>query len=135
MIRRGIHFVWNERVRLARYLVSGVSAVATDAALYFALTRVLHVYFLTSNIISLLAGGVVAFLMNKYWSFSAHTNTLRQSHRFATLFIANYLFQQIALYVVHGVWGVHDGVTKLGLIALSTCWNFLLYKYWVYASE
>lgn len=131
----GVKFVLQERVRIARYFVSGVSAVATDAVLYFGLTRLLDVYFLAANIISLLAGGVVAFLMNKYWSFGAHTNTIRQSHRFATLFVANYFFQQGALYVLHGMWGVHDGVAKLFLIAISTCWNFLLYRYWVYAVE
>ncbi len=135
MIRRGIQFVRDERVRITRYLLSGISAVAADAGLYFMLTRGYDVYFLTANIISVLCGGTVAFLLNKYWSFEVHHNTLQQSHRFATLFVANYLFQQVSLYVLHGLWGVPDALAKLGLIGVSTIWNFLLYRYWIYGIQ
>lgn len=135
MIRHNIKFMWEERVRISRYLISGVSAVTTDAGLYFILTRALDVYFLSANIISVLCGGTVAFLLNKFWSFSVRADTLRQSRRFALLFAANYIFQQVALYVAHGVLGAPDAFVKLGLVAASTTWNFLLYRYWVYAME
>ncbi len=132
-MKKTVLWLWEERVRIARYMVSGFAAVAIDWCVYFIATRFFHAPQVPANIISVLAGGTWAFVVNKYWSFKAHENTARQSRRFATLFVFNYLFQQygffFALHYVH----IFDLLAKAILIAMMVSWNFLLYKYWVYA--
>lgn len=125
--------MWGERIRIAKYFVSGLAAAAIDWIVYFVATRLLDVSPVPANIVSVLAGGTWAFLVNKFWSFEARKNTAQQSRRFAALFIFNYLFQQYGFYIAITHLGFHDLFAKLVLIAMMVSWNFLLYKYWVYA--
>lgn len=121
-------------MRMSRYFITGVSAVGVDAGIYWLITRLLHTDFRIANLVSTLCGATYVFLINKFWSFGERTNTVRQSRRFAILFVWNYFFQQGALIVFVQHLHVHDLIAKFGIIAILTTWNFLLYRYWVYAA-
>ena len=57
---------------LKRFLVAGISAVGTDLVTYYILLN-----FLSNDVaktISFLLGTVVAFVINKYWTFEKHEN-------------------------------------------------------------
>ncbi len=135
MIKRTFLWAWGERIRIARYLVSGFVAVALDWGVYYIATRFFHISQVPANIFSVLVGGTWAFLINKFWSFEVKHNTARQSRRFVILFIFNYLFQQYGFFVALSYIHIYDLFAKFGLIAIMVSWNFLLYKYWVYAVE
>lgn len=128
-------WIWSERVRISRYLISGFSAVLLDWGTYLFCTRGLHMNAYAANVLSVLVGAACAFLANKFWSFGTRKNTLRQTRRFAILFICNYLFQQYGFYAALTYLHAYDLVAKVVLIGMMVCWNFLLYKYWVYAVE
>lgn len=127
-------WAWQERGRMARYFIVGVSAVGVDAGIYWLITRWLYIDFRIANLISTLCGAAYVFLLNKFWSFGERANTARQSRRFTILFIWNYFFQQGALIIFVQYFSAHDIVAKLGVIAILTSWNFLLYRYWIYAA-
>lgn len=128
-------WLWNERFRISKYLVSGFSAFAIDWVIYLICTRGFGLRPIMGQIISVLLAATFAFLANKFWSFSSHENTRRQTRRFAALFIFNYVFQQVGFYVALQVMELHDLIAKVGITAIMVSWNFLLYKYWVYAME
>ncbi len=138
-MKKHVHFavlwIWTERLRIARYVITGFSAVAIDASVYFFATRALHLNVYAANFLSVLAGGSFAFISNKLWSFQSQGNTLRQSRRFLGLFIFNYVFQQWGFYVAIRYLHAYDLLAKVLLIGLMVSWNFLIYKYWVYAVE
>lgn len=133
--RAAAAWLWEERMRLVKYLISGISAVAIDGGVYFVCTRALHLNEYASNLLSVMAGGLVSFTINKFWSFQRRGNTLRQSRRFIALFVFNYFFQQWGFYVALNWLHAYDLLAKFVLIAIMVCWNFLLYKYWVYAVD
>lgn len=128
-------WLWGERIRISKYLISGFSAFGIDWLVYVAATRVFGFDEFSSNIVSVLSGATFAFLANKFWSFSSRANTGRQTKRFATLFVFNYLFQQAGFYVALNYLGLHDLLAKVILVGMMVSWNFVIYKYWVYAVE
>ncbi len=128
-------WLWNERIRISKYLISGMSAFVIDWSVYLVSTRALNMDVYIANIVSVFAGATFAFLANKFWSFSRRENTKHQTQRFAALFVCNYLFQQGGFYIALNYLNLHDLVAKVALISIMVCWNFLIYKYWVYAME
>lgn len=130
-----IVWLWNERTRISKYLISGFSAFAIDWGTYAICTRALHFNEYVANILSVLLGATCAFLANKYWSFNRRENTVRQSQRFVLLAICNYAFQQFGFVFALSMLHINDLIAKVLLIGMMVSWNFLLYKYWVYAVE
>lgn len=134
-VKRGALWAWGERARLLKYLITGVSAVCLDQALYIVLTRGFDVSGQFANIVAVLFAGTAVFFVNKYWSFNRRADTIRQSRRFVALFIFNYFFAQFAFHLFVTELGWYDIAAKLGITALSTIWNFLLYRFWIYGVE
>ncbi|MEA2018135.1 MAG: GtrA family protein, partial [Campylobacterota bacterium] len=65
---------------LKRFLVAGLSAVGTDLATYYILLN-----FLSHDVakaISFLLGTVVAFVINKYWTFEKHEKSYKEIFQF-----------------------------------------------------
>ncbi|MCX6780807.1 MAG: GtrA family protein [Candidatus Magasanikbacteria bacterium] len=127
------NWLLEERIRIARYLLSGFSAVGVDWGTYLICTRLFHLEEFRANILSVLGGALFAFLANKYWSFQQHAQTIRQTRRFFVLSIFNYLFQQYGFFIAIRNFHIFDLLAKAILIGIMVCWNFLIYKYWVYA--
>jgi putative flippase GtrA len=128
-------WLWGERVRISKYLISGFSAFGIDWVVYFLATRAFGFDEFISNVFSVLSGATCAFLANKFWSFSNRENTARQTKRFAALFVFNYLFQQVGFYIAIHYIGLHDLLAKVILVGMMVSWNYLIYKYWIYAME
>jgi putative flippase GtrA len=134
-VKKTATWVWNERGRMSKYVVSGISALVADMGVYALITRGFGGHVIMANIFSVLCGAATAFTLNKFWSFNERSNTLRQSRRFIILFVANYVFSQVAFFIFAGKLHLYDMGVKVSIVALSTSWNFLLYKYWVYVVE
>ena len=128
-------WLWEERIRIVKYLISGFSAVFVDAGIYYSATRWFNAAPTRANIVSVAAGSIFAFTINKLWSFQQRGNTIAQSRRFIALAIFNYGFQQVGFYVATKTLHLHDLLAKCILIGIMVSWNFLIYKYWVYAVE
>lgn len=114
---------------LKRFLVAGMSAVTTDLIGYYILLN-----FLTHDIakgISFLLGTVVAFIINKYWTFEKHEKSYKEIIQFGILYTftlgANILTNKIALDLT-------DMVFFAFLVAtgVSTVLNFIGQKWWVF---
>lgn len=133
--RRLYQLAWQEKERFAKYFISGLGAVGVDGGSYIIFTRFWHWPPLPSNVLCVLLGATWAFFLNKFWSFKAVGNTVRQSRRFLTLFIFNYVLQQGLFFLGVDVLRIHDGIVKVAIMAMVVAWNFFAYRFWVYAME
>lgn len=114
---------------LKRFLVAGLSAVGTDLAVYYLLLN-----FLVNNLakgISFLAGTVVAFIINKYWTFEKSEKSFIEVIRFGLLYSitlgANVLINKLVLD--------NSRIVILSFIiatGVSTILNFIGQKFWVF---
>lgn len=130
-----IAWVRASRVQITRYLLTGLSAVVVDWGTYLFLSRILQVSEFTSQVISVILGSTYVFVMNKFWSFAVTHSTKKQSRRFLMLFLWNWIFQQGVFYIAVIKFGFYDMAVKFFVLCAMICWNFVLYKYWVYAAH
>jgi putative flippase GtrA len=114
---------------LKRFLVAGVSAVSTDLITYYLLLNFLSYDF--AKTISFLLGAVVAFLINKYWTFEKHEKSYKEMLKFGMLYSvtlgANVLTNKIVIDITQIVF-----LAFLVATGVSTVLNFLGQKFWVF---
>ena len=114
---------------MSRFLVAGFSAVATDMGSYFLLLKILPYDY--SKGVSFLLGTIVAYFINKYWTFEKKTNSYGEMSKFATLYLstlgANIVVNRILLNLFQ--------ITLLAFLlatGVSTVLNFIGQKWWVF---
>ncbi|MCT7433180.1 GtrA family protein [Aliarcobacter cryaerophilus] len=114
---------------LKRFLIAGFSAVATDLVTYYILLN-----FLSHDVakaISFLLGTILAFIVNKYWTFEKHDKSYIEIVQFAILYTitlgANVVTNKLVLEQM-------DSILFAFLFAtgVSTVLNFLGQKFWVF---
>ncbi len=114
---------------IKRFLVAGFSAVGTDLIVYYLLLKFLD--HSIAKTISFIAGTIVAYFINKYWTFEKHTKSIKEVISFALLYTIT-LFANV---------GVNDLVmNKFNFVILaflvatvvSTILNFIGQKWWVF---
>lgn len=136
MLKRFFLTFWNHRVEFTKYFITGVSGVILDMGSLYALKEYANFSPVVAVVINQAVLVNYVFLLNRYWSFKAHTGMARQQIvRFYILAGFNYIFSIGWMWVLHHDWGVHYLLARLSNIALAVGWNFLLYKYWVYKSD
>lgn len=114
---------------LKRFLVAGVSAVSTDLVTYYILLN----FFSTgvSKGISFFLGTVVAYVINKYWTFEKHEKSFREVIQFGILYGCtlgvNVLTNKIVLDYTSVVF-----LAFLVATGVSTVLNFTGQKFWVF---
>lgn len=114
---------------LLRFLVAGLSAVGTDLVIYYLMLN----FFSTevSKAISFLFGTIVAYVINKYWTFEKYKKSYNEIIKFVILYSitlgANVITNKIILdnfKIVFLAFLVATGV--------STVLNFIGQKFWVF---
>ena len=69
---------------MKRFLVAGLSAVGTDLITYYIMLNFLHHDI--AKAISFLIGTVVAFVINKYWTFEKNEKSYKEMMKFGVLY-------------------------------------------------
>lgn len=113
------------------YVLSGGTAAVVDFGSY-ALLLHLGIWYVTATMASGTLGFITTFLMNKFVAFRKNADFWKHLVRFAIVDGANILVGTIVLYgLVEGL-GMEKQMAKLIVMGMVVCWNFLLYKFFVY---
>lgn len=115
---------------LKRFIVAGLFAVGTDLISYYLLLNILmHNY---AKGISFLFGTIVAYLINKFWTFQKNKKSFKELIQFGLL----YFFTLIINVIVNNITLELSGnIVLLAFIvatATSTILNFVGQKWWVF---
>lgn len=132
MIKKTARYVWTIRAELTKYVIVGGSGVFLDMGtliLFKERFGLIPVVAVVLNQALLLAYN---FTLNKYWSFRNTAIPHWQLARYMTLAAANYVVAVSMMQWLHHGMEFDYRLVRLGTIALTVSWNFLLYKYWVY---
>ncbi|MEC9281062.1 MAG: GtrA family protein [Bdellovibrionota bacterium] len=114
---------------LQRFLVVGLSAVGTDALVYFILINFLSTE--VAKMLSFVSGSFLAFLLNKIWTFENSASVKPQIIKFAILYISTLVINN---YTNSLVLELFNNTLFAFLVAtgVSTVLNFLGQKFWVF---
>ena len=132
MVASAVKYFWSLRREFAKYFIVGVSAVIFDIGTLIAAKELLDIPATVAVIVNQMLVLVYVFTVNKYWSFRNREMPQKQLVRFASLAVFNYGFSVLTMYIFHDHIGFDYRLVRLGTIAVMVCWNFFLYKYWVY---
>ena len=111
------------------FLIAGLSAVGTDFITYYVMLNFLHHDI--AKILSFILGTIVAFVINKYWTFERYKKSYKQIFQFIILYSAT-LF--VNVMINRSVLDFTELVFLAFLIATgaSTILNFVGQKWWVF---
>jgi putative flippase GtrA len=131
------------RREFAKYFVIGCSAFLLDITTLFLFKEYLRLTPVEAVILNQALLLNYVFLMNKYWSFKAKGPTRAQIVRFYSVAAMNYGISVawIWFFTVHFHLVIFHPekynylAFRAANIVLAVAWNFLLYKFWVYADR
>jgi putative flippase GtrA len=114
---------------IRRFLIAGCSAVGTDLLSYYIMLN-----FLSHDIaktISFVLGTIVAYIINKYWTFEKYEKSYKEILKFGFLYTstlgANVITNKIILQITDMVF-----LAFLMATGVSTVLNFIGQKWWVF---
>lgn len=115
--------------QLIRFLISGGSAAALEYGLFLLMTAWWSGQGLVfvAQTVSFMAGMVVSFGLNKYWSFQSTGHTGRQFVQYAGLAFLNIVLSNLVLSGLLAL-AVPALVAKLIVMAMVAAWNFVIFQ-------
>ncbi len=133
-MKRLYHALRPHAPQIARYLLSG----GTGAFLQLAsLQAMLFVWGTGSyrpiTLISQAFGLVSVFLLHKYVVFQKKEKTISQTWRFMVLQGINFAAQYFMVILFVEALHLYPTVANVLAIGVTVCWNFVIYKFIVYA--
>jgi len=114
---------------LKRFLIAGSSAVGTDFVTYFAMLNFL--YHDIAKILSFIMGTIVAFVVNKYWTFERYEKNYKQIFQFTILYSIT-LFVNVMVNRLILDFAEFTFLAFLIATGASTILNFVGQKWWVF---
>lgn len=117
--------------QLPRFIVTGVLAVLTDLCVYTVLVQLLFPIAVAKGT-SFLSGTVLAFFLNKYWTFDKPDKSVKEAGQFLGLYMVSL---GLNVLVNQGVLSVFPGAMAVAFLVAtgtSTVVNFLGQKFWVF---
>lgn len=120
------------RQQLIRYLFVGGSTFLLDIVTLTLLKERLGwhpTYAVAINQVLIFAYN---FSLNKFWTFNSRPLLHKQWMRYLLLAAGNYTVAVLVMALFTNYTEIDYRLIRVGTIALTTCWTFLLYKFWVY---
>jgi putative flippase GtrA len=118
---------------LFRFIVTGCSAVSVDLGVYALLDAILSTN--SAKGISFVCGTLLAFLLNKYWTFGVKEKSYKEAGKFILLYsfslVANVTINKIVL-------SIFPKATLFAFLCAtgtSTVLNFIGQKFWVFKGK
>jgi putative flippase GtrA len=125
-------------VKLAIQFVKYVSVALLSAASDWVVFAALFIAFgapIPAQATSRIAGAIVSFAINKYWSFQSmeHRQAVTEAWRFLLLFAASYALS-LTLFSALTFSGTSPYFSKLATDLICFFFNFMIMRIWVYRS-
>ena len=119
-----------------RYLIIGFASFGMDFGIFYVLDKYSPIKGIAANLTSTLVTWVFNYLMMNFWTFKAGKNAQRKKMgRYFILATFNYIFNNVIFQIMTVNLGVNSLITKVIITGLIVCWNFFLYKLWVFKTD
>ena len=123
-----------QNLQIVRYIVSGGTAAFINFALLYGLTEFLHVWYIASSIVGLVAGVFTSFFLQKLWAFENRSLTrIRiQFQQHALLSLANIGFNTLALYVLVEYLHAWYMFAQIVITVMLATMNYFIFKHYIF---
>lgn len=123
---------------LIRFLSVGMTAAASEYALFYVLHKQLGAALLVANSLSFLVGFSISFSLNRIWAFNTDADfKLRMRAQlgfYAGLASVNLLLSNVLIGFMH-LLGLGSLTSKLATMALIATWNYGIMKTFIFSER
>lgn len=119
------------KIQFFRYFFVGGTGFVTDFMIYFVLTRYLHMFYITANIISFLTAMIITYIMSVVWVFPQRSERgmAAEFGIFAAIGVVGLIINSLVLGLLTQRLHVFDLFAKVIAAAIVYIWNFFVRKY------
>lgn len=135
MFKKLIYKVWSWRHQFIKYFIIGVSGLTLDIGLLWLLKEYGHLRAVVAIVFSQIVVLTYNFTLNKLWAFGSRELSHAQFLRYFITAGWNYFFAIGFMWFFNEKLGYHYLMVRLTSIALMVSWNFLLYRFWIFAHQ
>jgi putative flippase GtrA len=122
--------------RLIKFSIIGGSALVIDIGIYIFLTRIEHIQYIISRLISLSIAIFWNFNLNRHWTFQAVSEKVnRQFVKFLIVIISTSLLSLILMKIGVSVLHIYDLLVIIIVSFLILLINFFAHYFWSYANK
>ncbi len=132
MLKKLFNYFWSLREQFIKYFIVGFSGVFLDLGTLIIFKQYLGLSAVLAVALNQFIVLIYNFTLNKYWSFGNRELPHKQIVRYLILAGINYFISVAVMYFFNQQLGYDYRLVRLATIVLMVCWNFFLYKYWVY---
>lgn len=120
-----------------RAQITSFISTLVDFSLTFFLVEICHQYYMLAVASGAVAGAIVNFSINRFWSFRATENTIRnQSFKYMLVWTGSLLLNLSGTYILTQFLFVNYLLSKTTTaVAVGLGFNYTLQKYYVFATK
>lgn len=129
MLREAIH-----KSTFIKYNAVAMTATTVDFLFLVFLTEVLGFWYLLSAIIGSTFGGIVAFMLERNWTFKKTNGVVRkQALRYLFIWLSSLLLNTVFLYLFVDIFEIQYILSRLIVAVLvSVTFNYFTHKYYIF---
>jgi len=135
MFKKILDFIKSSKKQFLFYSLIGSSAFVLDMSSMILLKEWINLRPFVAVIINQIFILNYVFFLNKHFSFKSKGKTITSMQRFYLLSAWNYIFVIVWMYSFTENWHFNYVIVRLVGVLIAVCWNFFLYKYWIYKVE
>ena len=119
-----------------KFCIVGVINTIIDYALYLLFSRVMGVYFLYANLLSVSLAMTSSFIFNKYWTFKDQNKSIKTQYlKFVVVNIVYFILNNSIVFALVRYLKIYDLLAKVIAIIVGLFWNFLANRYWTFKKK
>lgn len=117
-----------------RYNIVAIIATLADFLIFIILNSMINLWYVLSTFLSAIAGGMIAFILNRNWTFFSKNNNARiQIAKYMVVWGGSILLNTYGLYLLVENSTLYETTSKVIVsIFIGITYNFLLSKYYIF---
>jgi len=133
---RILRFLQHELAKqFIKFCLVGIFNTIIDFSVYLFLSRVINLYFLLANLLSVLVAMTFSFFANKYFTFQNLEKAKIQYLKFVLVNIVYFLIYNSIFWLMVEYYKFDDLLAKVIAIIIGLFWNFGANRYWTFKSS
>ena len=120
-----------------RYNVVALLATTLDFSLFIILSDIFQIWYVLSTFISAFIGGVVAFFLERNWTFvSKNGKITHQAIKYLIVWAISILLNTVGLYLFVEYFNIDTVISKVIVsVTVGICFNFLMHNHFVFKQK
>lgn len=134
MLRQKIMVIWTKYHQIMKYIISGGTAAVVTIGSIYIFTDIFHIWYLVSGVFAFIAGFIVSFILQKFWTFADHStdNVHIQAGMYLLVALINLAWNTFLLWLfvdIFHFWYILGQIFAGAIVALS---SFFIYKRFIF---